>query len=160
MSEDLAPAGGPASAMAPAVRPSGAVLEKINLLYHLIIGVAVGIAAAFTALAWAPALIVGYLIGRDQVERAHGVRNPAATNILRALLIVIGVGAMLFLGAIIGGLIALAIVALMAFSERIAANTSAADQGIARILVVITAVAVWAAIFFIFKPNINISIGG
>ena len=133
--------------------------EKVNLLYHLIIGLAVGIVAAFTALAWPLAMLVGYIVGRDQVERARGIKAPAATNILRALLIVIGVGAMLFLGALIGGLIALLIVALVAFSERIAANTSPADQGIARILMAIVAVGTWIVLLYLLKPNVNISIG-
>ena len=133
--------------------------EKINLLYHLIIGLAVGIVAAFTALAWPVAMLVGYIVGRDQVERAQGVKARAAVNMLRALLIVIGVGAMLFLGALIGGLIALLIVALVAFSERIAANTSPADQGIARILMAIVAVGTWLVLLYLLKPNVNISIG-
>lgn len=145
--------------MAEGTAPAVAGSEKVNLLYHVIIGVAAGMVAAFTALAWPVALVLGYIVGRDQVERMHGVRNPAATNILRALLIVIGVGAMLFLGAIVGGLIALVIVALVAFSERIAGNTSSTDQGIARILVFIVAAATWAVLFVVLKPNINISIG-
>jgi hypothetical protein len=134
--------------------------EKVNLLYHLIIGVAIGIVTPITGLAWPIALVLGYLVGRDQVERMHGVRAPAATNILRALLLVIGFLAMLFLGAIIGGLIALVIVALVAFSERIAANTSATDQGIARILVFITAAIIWVIAFAVLKINVNVNIGG
>ena len=145
--------------MAEGTAPVAAGSEKINLLYHVIIGVAAGMVAAFTALAWPVALVLGYIVGRDQVERMHGVRSPAATNILRALLIVIGVGAMLFLGAIVGGLIALVIVALVAFSERIAGNASTTDQGIARILVFIVAAATWGILFVVLKPNINISIG-
>lgn len=148
-----APQAAPPPAAAPAV-------ERVNLLYHVIIGVAAGMVGAFTGLAWPVALVLGYVIGRDQVERMHGVRNPAATNILRALIVVIGFFAMLFLGAIVGGLIALVIVALVAFSERIAGNTSSADQGIARILVFIVAAGTWAVLFFVLKPNINISIGG
>jgi uncharacterized BrkB/YihY/UPF0761 family membrane protein len=145
--------------MAEGTAPVAAGPEKINLPYHVIIGVAAGMVAAFTALAWPVALFLGYIVGRDQVERMHGVRNPAATNILRALLIVIGVGAMLFLGAIFGGLIAIVIIALVAFSERIAGNASTTDQGIARILVFIVAAATWGILFVVLKPNINISIG-
>ena len=145
--------------MAEGTAPATTGPEKVNLLYHVIIGVAAGMVGAFTGLAWPVALVLGYIIGRDQVERMHGARNPAATNILRALLIVIGVGAMLFLGAILGGLIALVIVALVAFSERIAGNTSPTDQGIARILVFIVAAATWAVLFVVLKPNVNISIG-
>lgn len=150
------PAAPPPSAT-PAAAPA---VERLNLLYHVIIGVAAGMVGAFTGLAWPVALVVGSIVGRDQVERMHGIRNRAAVNILRALIIVIGVGAMLFLGALFGGLIAVVIVALVAFSERIAGNTSSADQGIARILVFIVAAATWAILFFVLKPNINISIGG
>jgi uncharacterized BrkB/YihY/UPF0761 family membrane protein len=142
----------PAAAAAPAV-------EKINLAYHAIIGAAVGVTAAFTGFAWPVAMLVGYIVGRDQVERMHGIKARAALSILRALGIVVGVGLMLWLGALIGGLIALIIVALVAFSERISANASAADQGIARILVLMLGVVIWIVLFVVVKPNVNISIG-
>ena len=142
----------PTVAQAPAV-------ERINLVYHVIIGAAVGVTAVFTALAWPVAMVLGYVIGRDQVERMHGVKARAALSILRALMVVIGVGLMLWLGAILGGLIALIIVALVAFSERIAANASATDQGIARILVLMLGVVIWIVLFMVIKPNINVSIG-
>lgn len=142
---------------APAATPA---VERINLLYHVIIGAAVGVTAAFTALAWPVAMVVGYIIGRDQVERLRGIKARPAQSMLRALLVVIGFVAMLWLGAIVGGLVAIIIIALVAFSERIAANASATDQGIARILVFLLGTVIWIAFFFLFKPNINISIGG
>jgi len=55
--------------------------------------------------------------------------------------------------------VALIIVALVAFSERIAANTSPTDQGIARILVLMLGVVIWIVLFMVLKPNINFSIG-
>lgn len=145
----------PPPAQSPAPAP-----ERINLVYHLIIGAAVGVTAAFTALAWPVAMFVGYIVGRDQVERMHGIRAGFAVNMLRALGIVVGIGLMFFLGAIVGGLIAIIIVALVAFSERVAANASATDQGIARILVFMLGALIWIVFFFVFKPNINVSIGG
>ena len=145
-------------APAPTVAPAPAV-ERINLLYHGIIGAAVGVTAAFTALAWPVAMVLGYVIGRDQVERMHGIKARPALSILRALVVVIGVGVMLWLGAIVGGLIALIIVALVAFSERIAGSASATDQGIARILVLMLGVVIWIVLFMVIKPNIDISIG-
>lgn len=151
-------ANAPMSAAAPPPAAAPAV-ERINLLYHVIIGAAVGVTAAFTALAWPVAMVLGYVIGRDQVERLHGIKARAALSILRALVIVIGVGLMLWLGAILGGLVALIIVALVAFSERIAANTSPTDQGIARILVLMLGVVIWIVLFLVLKPNINFSIG-
>ncbi len=133
--------------------------ERINLVYHVIIGAAVGVTAAFTALAWPVALVLGYIVGRDQVERMHGIKARASLSILRALLIVIGVGLMLWLGALFGGLLALIIVALAAFSERIAANASTNEQGIARILVFLLGTVIWIVLFIVLKPNINFSIG-
>lgn len=104
-------------------------------------------------------MVLGYIIGRDQVERMQGVKARAALSMLRALIVVIGIGLMLWLGAIVGGLIALIIVALVAFSERIAANASATDQGIARILVLMLGVVIWIVAFVVIKPSINFSIG-
>jgi uncharacterized BrkB/YihY/UPF0761 family membrane protein len=134
--------------------------EKVNLAYHAIIGAAIGVTAAFTALAWVPAIVVGYIVGRDQVERLHGIRARAAVSMLRALGIVVGFVVMLFLGAIVGGLVAIIIVALVAFSERLAGNAPSNDQMIARILVVLLGTVIWLAFFFILKPNININLGG
>jgi uncharacterized BrkB/YihY/UPF0761 family membrane protein len=149
MSEGMAPGAG----MAPAT-------EKVNLAYHAIIGAAVGVTAAFTAFAWVPAMVVGYIVGRDQVERMHGIKARPALSIFRALGIVVGFVLMLWLGAIVGGFIAIVIVALVAFSERLGANTGANDQGIARILVFLLGTVIWLVVFFVFKPNININIGG
>jgi uncharacterized BrkB/YihY/UPF0761 family membrane protein len=150
----------PGMTQQPAGQPPAPAPERINLVYHLIIGAAVGVTSAFTALAWPVAMVVGYIVGRDQVERMHGIRSDFAVNMLRALGIVFGFGFMLFLGAVVGGLIALIIVALVAFSERIAANASANEQGIARILVFMLGAVIWIVFFFVFKPNINVTIGG
>ncbi|MEA2674460.1 MAG: hypothetical protein QOI92_1652 [Chloroflexota bacterium] len=149
MSEGMTPASG-----------SAPMPEKVNLAYHAIIGTAVGVTAAFTALAWVPAIVVGYIVGRDQAERAHGIKARPALSILRALGIVVGVGLMLLLGAIVGGLVAIIIVALVAFSERLAANVTANDQMIARILVVLLGTVIWMVFFFVFQPNIHINVGG
>jgi hypothetical protein len=146
--------------LSPTAAAGTAAGEKINLVYHLIIGVAVGIVTPFTGLAWPVAMVMGYLIGRDQVERSHGFKAPAATSMLRALLVVIGFIAMLVLGAIIGAFIALLIVALVAFSERVAANASTTDQGIARILVFVVGALIWVVAFFVLKLNVNINVGG
>jgi hypothetical protein len=63
-------------------------------------------------------------------------------------------------GTIIGGLLAFFIVALAAFSERVAADTSPIDQGIARILIVVIAVVVWFAAFSVLGLKLNFNIGG
>ena len=134
--------------------------ERLNLVYHLIIGVAIGIVAVFTGFAWPFAIAVGMLIGLAGVERARGIQQRGSVNLLRALGIVGGTIAMFILGAIIGGFISLLIVGLAAFSERVAGNTTATDRGIARILICIVAVAVWFVVFYVAGFNLNIKIGG
>lgn len=147
MSEMVAP---------PPITP--AAPEKLNLVYTLIIGVACGIIAPFTIWAWIPALLTGMVIGAADVDRING--RPQRSGAVRVLAVTGGVLAMLFVGAIIGGIIAFAIVALAAFNDRIAAKTTATDQGIARILLFILTVAIWFLVFFVLKLNININIGG
>ena len=134
--------------------------ERLNLVYHVIIGVAIGIVAVFTGFAWPFAIAVGMLIGLAGVERARGIQQRGSVNLLRALGIVGGTIAMFILGAIIGGFISLLIVGLAAFSERVAGNTTATDRGIARILICIVAVAVWFVVFYVAGFNLNIKIGG
>jgi hypothetical protein len=132
--------------------------EKLNLVYHLIIGVASGIIAPFTIWAWIPALLTGMVIGGADVDRING--RPQRSSALRVLAVTGGVIAMLFVGAIIGGIIAAAIVALAAFNDRIAARSTQADQGIARIVLFIATVVIWFVVFFVLKLNVNINIGG
>ena len=132
--------------------------EKLNLVYHLIIGVACGIVAPFTIWAWIPALLTGMVIGSADVDRINGRAQRGSA--VRVLAVTGGVLAMLFVGAIIGGFIAFAIVALAAFNDRIAAKTTPTDQGIARILLFVVTVAIWFLVFFVLKLNININIGG
>ena len=138
--------------------PVAAPTEKLNFAYHLIIGVACGIVAPFTIWAWIPALITGMVIGGADVDRING--RPQRGSAIRVLAVTGGVLAMLFLGAIIGGLIGSVIVALAAFNDRIAAKTTATDQGIARILLFILTVAIWFLVFVVLKLNVNINIGG
>lgn len=132
--------------------------EKLNLVYHLIIGVACGIVAPFTIWAWIPALLTGMVIGGADVDRING--RPQRGAAVRVLAVTGGVLAMLFFGAIIGGLIAFAIVALAAFNDRVAARTASTDQGIARILLFIVTVSIWFVVFFVLKLNVNVNIGG
>ncbi len=133
--------------------------ERLNLAYHAIIGFAIGVTSLFTGLAWPIAILTGMVIGQDQVERSQGIRRGGATFVLRVLAMTGGVLAMLVLGAIFGGLIAFLIVALAAFSERVAANTTATDKGIARILISLVAVVVWFVAIVVLKLNINLKFG-
>ena len=147
-----APEAGPA---APGPRP----LERLNLPYHVLIGIAMGVVAIFTAFAWVPAVLTGIVIGRAGVEQRQGIRARGAMQALRVLAVTGGVLAMLFLGAIIGGLIAFLIVALAAFNERVAENTSPTDQTMARIIIGLLTVVVWFAAIYVIGLNLNIRLG-
>jgi len=137
--------------------PAAAAPEKLNLVYHLIIGVAAGLVAPFTIWAWIPALLTGMVIGGADVDRING--RPQRGSAFRVLAVTGGVLAMLFLGAIFFGLIAFVIVALAAFNDRVAARTTPTDQGIARILLFVMTVVIWFLVFVVFKINVNINIG-
>jgi hypothetical protein len=132
----------------------------LNLAYHGVIGAAIGLVSLFTGLAWPLAILTGMVIGHDQVERSRGVRRGGLAFVVRILAVTGGILGMLFLGAFIGGLIAFLIVALAAFSERIAAGTSSTDQGIARILILVIAAAIWLVAIVVLKFNVSVNIGG
>jgi hypothetical protein len=134
--------------------------ERLNVASHAIIGVAMGLVAPFTGVAWIPAILTGMVIGRAGVEQRHGIRSSRSTQVLRILAVTGGVIAMLFLGAIIGGLIAFVVAALAAFSERVAEGTSATDQTIARLLIIVVTIAVWLLLVFVFKVGFSIRFGG
>ena len=136
-----------------------AVPERLNLPYHAIIGAAIGLVALFTLWAWPVAILTGMVIGRDQAERARGQKPRAATTIVRILAVTGGVLAMLFFGALFGGLIAFVIVALAAFSERLAAGASPTDQTIARILVLVVAIVVWLVLALVLNLKVSLNIG-
>jgi hypothetical protein len=125
-----------------------------------IVGVAMGVVSLFTVLAWIPAILTGMVIGRSAVERSRGVSTSATTQVVRVLAVTGGVLAMLFLGAIIGGLIAFLVAAGASFAERIAADASPTDQTIARILVTLLTVGVWFLMLYVFRFNFSLNIGG
>lgn len=143
----------------PAPAPTAAV-EKVNFPYHAIIGVAMGLVGLFTALAWIPAILTGIVIGQASVQQARGIRASGGTQMLRVLAVTGGVLAMLFLGAIIGGLIAFLVAALASFSERLMANAAPNDQTVARIFTVLVAVVTWFVAIFVLRLNVNINLGG
>lgn len=143
-----------------ALAPAPAATERLNFLYLAIIGVAMGLVAPFTILAWPIAIIVGLIIGHAGVERSKGIQQRAAVHMLRALAVVGGVIAMLILGALYGGLIALLIVGLASFSERVSASAGPTDKAIGRILVVIVTVVVWLLLAVVLNLKLSINIGG
>jgi hypothetical protein len=141
----------------PSVQPTP---ERLNVASHAIIGVAMGLIAPFTGLAWIPAILTGMVIGRAGVEQRQGIRSSRSTQVLRILAVTGGVVAMLILGVIIGGLIAFLVAALAAFSERVAEGTRATDQTIARILITVVTIGVWALLVFVVNVNVNVRFGG
>jgi hypothetical protein len=147
----MAESAGPAAAATPAV-------ERINLGKHAIIGVAIGLISLFTVLAWPFAILTGMVIGQSEVDRTHG--RPGRARILRILAVTGGVLAMLFFGALVGGLIAFFIVALAASSERMAGNASPTDRTMARIVVFLAAVGTWIVLAVVLRFNVHVNIGG
>lgn len=150
----------PTAPLAPPAPVAPVAPEKINLAYHAILGVAMGAIGLFTGLAWIPAILTGMVIGRASAEQAKGVRSGVATQILRVLAVTGGVLAMLFLGAILGGLIAFLVAALASFSERLVGNATPNDQTIARIFTILVAAGTWFFALFVLNVNVNITIGG
>jgi hypothetical protein len=119
----------------------------LRLPVHLLIAVTVGIISPFTGLAWPFAILTGILLGSTDAHRHRGKDDGIVDVIASAILVAGGILAMLFFGAIIGGVIALAIVALAAFSEQAAAPTSSTDRGVARILLFVIPVVMWLFVF-------------
>ena len=149
----------PATDMADAAKPAAADRGTFRLYRHVVIGLAIALIAPFTALAWPFAILVGIVIGQDDVDRRRGVPRSVATRISRVLAITGGVLAMLFAGAIFGGLIALLVVALAALSERAAADAEPIDTAVARILLFVLPIVVLFALVAV-GAQVNIRIGG
>ena len=132
--------------------------SSFKLYRHLIIGVAIAIIAPFTALAWPFAILLGMVIGRDDVDRRRGVERSAGSGVVGVLAVAGGVFATIFFGAIIGAVIAIPIVALAAFSERAAADGEPADRVIARIVIFLMPILAYVVLIAL-GANINIKIG-
>lgn len=157
MDEPTPPLAAPGSTAPVTAAP--AAPEKINLAYHAILGVAMGVVGLFTALAWIPAILLGMIIGRSGVEQSKGIKRSIATQILRVLAVTGGVLAMIVMGAVLGGLIAFLVASLAAFSERLIANAAPNDQTIARIFTVLVAAVTWFIAIFVLNVNVNIRFG-
>ena len=142
----------PSLAAAPATVP-------LRLPVHFLIAVAVGIVAPFTALAWPFALLTGFLLGSDDARHMRGERQGALDTIALAIVGAGGIIAMLFFGAIVGGIIAIGVVALAVFSERTAAFASPTDRGVARILLFVVPILMWVVLFPVLGIEVAIDIG-
>jgi phosphate/sulfate permease len=141
--------------------PAGALpasVEKLNLAYHAVIGVAIGVVSLFTGFAWPFAILTGMVIGKSNSDRRLG--RARGSSAVQLLAVTGGVLGMLFFGAVIGGLIAFIVVALAAFSERVAENTKPIDQTMARILISLIGAIVWFAVSSLIGLNVNLSFGG
>jgi len=57
--------------------PRATAPARLNLVYHAIVGVAMGLIAPFTILAWIPATLTGMVIGRAGVEQRQGIKAMA-----------------------------------------------------------------------------------
>lgn len=129
----------------------------LRLSVHLLVGLTIAIVSPFTAFAWPFALLTGFVLGSDDARRLRG--EPRSSSATSVLAVTGGVLAMLFFGAIIGGLIAFIVVALTTFSERAAAFASPTDRGVARILLFLVPVLMWLVVFPLLGVNINVRIG-
>lgn len=133
--------------------------QPLRLAHHLIIGLAVALIAPFTLFAWPLALLTGFVIGESDVERARGIRRSARVRAIRILAVTGGVLGAMILGALVGGIIAFLIMALAAFSERIAAGTAPDDHLISRLLVIVVAAAGWLVLFVVLGIHLTAHIG-
>ncbi len=137
--------------------PAMVPVEKLNLPYHLVIGVAIGIVSIFTLFAWPFAILTGIVIGKANSDRRLG--RAQKTSVVQLLAVTGGVLGMMVFGAVIGGLIGFLIVGLAAFSERVAEDTRPVDQTMARIVITLLAVIVWFLVFVVAGLKINLSLG-
>jgi hypothetical protein len=139
---------------------STAAFVPLRLGVHLLAAFAVAIVAPFTGLAWPFAILTGMVLGSADAARLRGAPSTFADSAATGLLAAMGVLAMLFFGTIIGGLIALAVVALTSFSERAAAFASPTDRGVTRILLFIVPLAMWLFVLPLLGFNLDIRIFG
>ncbi len=121
---------------------------------------AVILVAPFTGLAWPFAILTGMVIGKSEVDRRLGIRPSTTARAVQILAVTGGVLAMMLFGAIIGGLIAFLIVALAAYSERLAADASPSDRTLARILLAVAAVAGYVVLAVVLGLRVDLRIGG
>ena len=137
---------------------SAPAAERLNVAYHVVIGVAIGLIAPFTGFAWPFAILTGMVIGKANSDRRLG--RTSRTSAVQFLAVTGGILGMLLFGVLIGGLIAFLIVGLAVFSERVAEHSRPVDQTMARILISLIAVVVWFAAWAILGLKINLSFGG
>jgi hypothetical protein len=132
----------------------------LRLGVHVLVAVTVGVVTLFTALAWPFAMALGMVFGAADARRMRGEADGAAEAFGRSVIALFAVLGMLFFGAIIGGIVAILVVVLAAFSERAAAFASPTDRGVARIVLFLVPVVMWLVVFPLLGVNVDIRIGG
>jgi hypothetical protein len=142
----------------PMAGAAGAGTGSFRLYRHVVIGLAIALLAPFTVLAWPFAILLGIVIGQDDVDRRHLIKRSTAVLVVRVLAVTGGILAMFFFGAIVGGLIALPIVALASLSERVAGDAEPADRIVARLLILVLPVVAYVALLAL-GVSVNIRIG-
>lgn len=131
---------------------------SFRIYRHLIIGFVIALIAPFTGLAWPFAILLGIVIGRDDVERRQGIQRSAASTIVGILAVAGGVLATILFGAVIGAVIALPIIVLAAFSERAAADGTPVDRVMARLVLFLMPILAYIVLIAI-GASINIKVG-
>ena len=142
------------------MNPPAFAAAPLRLGVHALVAVAIGVVSPFTGLAWPVALLVGMVVGSADAAQMRGERRTWADQAAMSFIVAVLVLLMLMLGAIVGGLIALIVVALAVFSEKAAAFASPTDRGVARILLFLVPVLMWLVVFPLIGMNVDIRIGG
>ncbi len=143
----------------PPSSPPIPAFAPLRIGVHLLIAVAIGVVSPFTGLAWPFAIGVGMLLGSAQARRMRGESVGIADDLATGLIAGIGVLAMLFFGALIGGIVAIVVLVLASFSERAAALASPIDRGVARILLFLVPLIAWLIVFPLLGFNVDIRFG-
>ena len=137
-----------------------ATQATFRLTYHVIIAMAVALIAPLTGFAWMLAIPTGLVIAADDRDRRSGIPVRARTRFIRVLAVTGGIVGMLSRRApMLGGLIALAIVALTIFSERFSADALESDRTIARLLLAIGAIVGFVVIGSFVDADFSIVFG-
>ena len=140
--------------------PSIITFAPLRWGVHLLVAVTIGIISPFTGFAWPFALLVGMAFGGADARQLRGEpRDVVGGGLLRGIAVVFGSLAMLFFGAIIGGIIATVVVVLTSFSDRAAAHASPTDRGVARILLFVVPLAMWLFLFPLLGLNVDLRMG-
>ena len=139
--------------------PEAVRSEELRLARHVTAGIAAGLIAPFTGLAWPFAILVGFVIGGSRVRRLRGEPTRRATSVVEVLAVTGGVLAMLFFGAILGGLISFMVAALADWSEETAAHATQADRTLARLTLLVAAVITFLVLALLLNLRIDVRVG-